>query len=58
MSKQELKQALISLAIGTAISLITLLAQYAVAWLQTVPAELPGSAAGMISYLWKVRHFV
>lgn len=57
MSKQEIKSALVSLIVGFLISLITIIAQAAIAWLQDIPTELPGAVGGMITYAWKVRFF-
>ena len=53
MTKENLKQALISVAIGTVISVLTVLFQYVIEWLKHIPAEIPGAVVGMTKYLVK-----
>ena len=53
ISKENLKQALISIAIGTAISVLTVLFQYVIEWLKNIPAEVPGAIVGMARYIAK-----
>lgn len=55
MTKQEIKQALISLVVGASISFLTVLLQGLVGLLQQIPTAAPGSVAGMAYYLWKTR---
>lgn len=55
MTKENLKQALISIIVGTAISALTVLFQHAVAWLNSIPAEVPGAVVGMAKYMAWVR---
>lgn len=47
----SLKQALISIAVGAVISFLTVLFQFAIEWLNNIPAELPGAIVGMVKYL-------
>ena len=57
MTRENLKQALISIAIGTVISVLTVLFQYVVEWLQDIPAEVPGAVVGMLKYIgWVSKH--
>lgn len=56
----NIKQALMSIAVGAAISILTVLFQYAVEWLRNIPAEVPGAVVGMAKYLtsWRLNHHV
>jgi len=55
--KELLKQAIYSVLIGTAISLLTIFFQFIVDWLNTIPAEVTGSVGGMVRYLvWAKLH--
>lgn len=55
-----LKQAMVSILIGAAISFLTVLFQYTIGILQDIPAELPGSLVGMVRYItkWTSNHYV
>lgn len=56
----HLKQALISIAIGTVISILTVLFQEVVQWLKHIQPEVPGAVVGMGRYLikWTSHHNV
>lgn len=49
------KNVLISTAIGFLISVLTILFQYFIDWLQAFPPEYVGASAGMLSYITKWR---
>lgn len=53
--KESLKQAIISIAIGTSISILTVLFQATIDWLNSIQPEIPGAIIGMAKYLhsWK-----
>ncbi len=51
--KETLKQALISIAIGAVISFLTVLFQFGIEWLNSIPAEFPGAIVGMLRYVTK-----
>lgn len=53
--KEALRHAFVSIAIGTAISLLTILFQFVVEWLQGIQPEVPGVVAGIGNYLNKWR---
>ena len=48
-----LKQALIAVLIGSAITIIGDIAQVAINWLQNYPVEVAGPITGMVRYLVK-----
>jgi hypothetical protein len=52
------KQMILSILVGTAISLLTILFQYGVEWLRNIPAEAPGALVGMAHYISKWRSFL
>lgn len=54
----NLKQMIASIIVGAAISILTVLFQYAVEWLRGLPAELPGAIVGMLRYWvkWQYIH--
>ena len=57
MTKENLKQVLLTILIGATINVITVLAQYAITWLQSIPAEIPGTVVGVAKYLaWISTH--
>lgn len=52
---EQAKAAIIAILIGSAISVIAELSQYAIAWLRDYPLEYTGSAAGMLKYVaWRI----
>ena len=51
-----LQAALTSIAIGCAISLITVLLQALVGWLQNLQPEIPGAVVGVGKFLYSWRH--
>lgn len=51
MSKENLKQILLTILIGATINVITILSQFAIDWLNTIPAEIPGTVVGVAKYL-------
>ena len=54
---EQAKAAGMSIFIGAIISLITIVAQYAIAELRDIPTIVPGSAMGMLKYLsWRILH--
>ena len=59
MTMQTLKQALIAVCVGVAITFVTEAAQVLVAWLHTLNAEAIGSSVGSAAYLaQKIRQWV
>jgi hypothetical protein len=60
VTEYNLKQAIFSVVIGFAISILTILFQHLVDWLQNLPPEFVGGFAGSIKYWksWKYNHFV
>ena len=52
---QTTKNLLLSVAVGFLVSVLTILFQYGIEWLQSIPAEMTGGVAGMIKYIakWK-----
>lgn len=56
-NKENLKQIIITIAIGAAINVLTVLFQYAIEWLRQIPPELPGTVVGIAKYLsWVGKH--
>ena len=51
MTKENVKQILLTIFIGAVINIITVLSQYAIEWLRTIPPELPGTIVGVTKYL-------
>lgn len=58
MTKENLKQILITIAIGAVINIITVFAQFAIEWLKSIPAEVPGTVIGMAKYLYWVKNHI
>lgn len=59
MTKETLKQALMAIIVGVAISLITQTAQALVSWLQSFDATAFGSTVGTATYfVQKLRNIV
>lgn len=57
MNKNHLKQVVLTICIGAAINIVTVLAQYFIEWLQTIPAEVPGTIVGVAKYLaWSSKN--
>ena len=57
MTRENLKQVLLTIAIGAAINIITVLSQYAIEWLRAIPVEIPGTVFGVVKYLsWVAKH--
>jgi hypothetical protein len=50
-TKEILKQTLISIAIGTIISFLTVLFQETITWLRHIQPEIPGTVVGIGKYL-------
>lgn len=57
---ERIKAALISIAIGAGISIITVLFQELLGWLKEVQPAVPGVLAGYLTFLtkWRLGHFV
>lgn len=53
MTREQFKQALISVGIGFLVSVLTICFQFLVEWLKQIPAELPGAVVGAGKYLFK-----
>ncbi len=49
--KESLRQATISILIGTAISILTVLFQALTGWLSEIKPEVPGALIGVAKYL-------
>jgi len=47
---ESVKQALMLIVIGAMINALTVLFQFAIEWLNAIPAELPGTAFGVLKY--------
>jgi hypothetical protein len=51
MTRQEVKQALISIMIGSLVSFLTVLMQGLIVLLQNIPTEAPGGVSAAVYYL-------
>lgn len=58
MKNERLKQVIMSILIGTAISLLTVLCQELITWLQSFDATTIGVTAGIARniYVWRTPH--
>lgn len=55
-SWQQVRAMLVSIFIGFVISALTVLFQYAIEWLNQIPAEVPGSIVGIVKYMAWQKH--
>jgi hypothetical protein len=57
VTQYNLRQAIMSVIIGFIVSILTILFQFGIEWLQNIPTEAPGAIVGTIRYWthWKYR---